>query len=214
METMTYTPIELLPPPPKKMLEEAEKEEANYMREMLEKVLTIKEAKDIRRAIWEKLNRHPITQQIYDLIPPKNRKLDWLFKKELGSLRHSYRAAPKWNVKTRWRQLIAFRNEFCLYKKGKNKGTINFKLYRLAEKINSEWNEIMGNCVRHLKYGANANYCLVYIPSEGGVGSRNFTLEEFYKVGYWNFMLYNFKLNKYEPKMFWCMRFPIENLKM
>jgi len=216
----SFAPIMDLPPPPKKMLEEAEKEEANYLREMLEKVLTIREAKCIRLAIWEKIHRHPIVQGIYDLCDRRRDEtkpnqvvfgeadyyrndnpyfLQDIFdrqKRRIRTLMDSrfYRVGGKSK-----HALFTFRDENCKYLRGKNKGKINEKWWELASLIYDKWIYATQNCVMKKR-----NVGFWVSPSN----YRYFTADELYRLGFWNFMLFNHKKNRNKPRFAWEIEMP------
>jgi hypothetical protein len=218
----SFAPIMDLPPPPKEMIEEAEKEEAIYMREMLDQVLTIREAKCIKLALWEKLHRHPIVQGIYDLCDERRE-----FMKDSTRSRD-----PAWvhHIKTYYRNdnpyylkevfknqkclitsrlgsrfrgksqhpLLTFREENCKYLRGKNQGKVNEKWWELAHDIYEKW-------VDAIKEGVIENKATGFSYPNG---YRSFTAEELYRLGFWEFMLYNHKKNRNKAKWEWSIEMP------
>jgi hypothetical protein len=212
-ESFGFKPIELLPPPPKKMLEEAEKEEAIYMREMLEKVLTIKEAKEIKLALWHKLC-HPITQMIYDMVDQVradhlrltgNPRDDFWQSQFENTYRYDNPAMIRQNVftisfqkklKRRNLNLQRFKRENCMYSKGKKKGQYNFKWCDLARDIHDEW-------VWATEHGVKGEKRSFFYEKEQKW--KRIGVEELYRFGYWNFMNYNHKRQRNLPKQDWSI---------
>ncbi len=208
-----------LPPPPKEMIEEAEKEEVIYMREMLEKVLTIKEAKCIKLAIWEKLNRHPIVQGIYDLceaeITEAKRFQDgdpiWklhmktYYRKDNPRFLLDRFSCEKVRKNRKWRNsrhpLSIFKDENCKYLRGKKKGYYNETWWELAGKIDEFWWDAIKDGVK----GKTIKMCHGKKRFEG---YRAFTIDELYRFGYWNFMLLNHKSNRNKAKWEWGYQMP------
>ena len=211
----SFTPIMDLPPPPKEMLEEAEKEEANYMREMLEKVLTIKEAKEIKMVLWQKLC-HPIAQLIYDKVDQRRASalrlgrndpfwinhMEEYYRYDNPNMirQHVFKISSMTNGSYKNPDFKRFRRENCKYLKGKKKGQYNNKWCDLASDIHRDWIYATSDGV--------SNFSKIRFFYDNAQKWKRIGVDELYRFGYWNFMNYNHKKNRNLPKQDWSIDMP------
>lgn len=146
-----YTAIEDLPQPCSQIMKEVEKADAEYLKELLEKVLTIKEARCIRVILLKKMNRHPFVQCFYDY--KESRKTHFHQKQNCFwfSIMRQYNHANnmfhyrKVNGEIKSVPNKMWRNHFELVKNktGKNKGELNNKRKLLLKEIENEWRHLV-----------------------------------------------------------------------
>lgn len=143
-----YTAIEDLPQPCTQIMKEVEKADAEHLKELLEKVLTIKEARCIRVILLKKLNRHPFVQCFYDYKESRANNFGKDMKNCFAfSLIRGYNHAnnlynyPHINGFIKMVPNKMWRNHFELAKNktGKNKGELNNKRKLLLESIDHYW---------------------------------------------------------------------------
>ena len=85
---MGYTPINELPAPPAFMLKEAEEAETQYIQELAQQVMTIKEARELLLPIIAQANESPVNK---------------VFRKALECYKTAvFKYMPSWEEKRRW----------------------------------------------------------------------------------------------------------------
>jgi len=195
-----YTPIDELPMPPAFMIAEAEEADRDYNTYLLQRIMTINEARPIRNALRQKFQTHPL---ITNVLNAKKRQLDdteWQkgYTPTNGDkIKLVAKQASRFQKRRTKQNLYKtfLNNDIHKVKRGKRKGEIRLKDIEMFNDFQKQWNDDM--CNRYNVVDWKPHKFLLWGADEGfGEPTTEWSFVKMWEKYY--------SYNKARPKDEWC----------
>jgi hypothetical protein len=199
--SVMYTPIDELPMPPAFMIAEAEEAERDYNTYLLQRIMTINEARPIRIALRQKLQTHPL---ITNVLNAKKRQLD-VTEWEKGYTPTNgdkvkllaWQASRYQKKRTKQNLYKTFlNNDLHKVKRGTRKGEIRLKDIKMFNDFQKQWNDDMNNRYKYFEDWKTHTFLLWGADEGFGEPTTEWSFAKMWEKYY--------SYNKARPQSEWC----------